>query len=490
MEFPTEFFLDYAWNPEAINAQNLDDYYVRWASEAFGAERGKAIAEILRKYTKYNARRKPELLEASTYSLVNYGEADKIVNEYNSLAAQATDISEKLPEQYKAAYYQLVLHPVLACAKLNELYVTAGKNHLYAKQGRAATNETAEKVRQLFEKDAELTRYFHEDLAGGKWNHIMSQTHIGYDNWQQPDQNNIPKTQKIELPEDAEIGVAVEGSEKWFPESKDEAILPTFDSFNNQTFNFEIFNRGKKEFNYEIKTPESWLIVSDYKGKIDFEKEFSVKIDWEKAPIGIHRSQIIIESLGKKIPVNININNPSKNGVKGFVESNGYISMEAENYSREIPDKNFRWTIIPNLGRTSSGVTPMPVLVAPQIMSEKSPRLEYDVHLFTKGKIKIRTYFSPTINFTNLDGLKYGIALDDETPQIINLHKDTSQRTWEMSVANNIKISTSVHEIKESGNHTLKIFMIDSGLVLQKIVIETVDLKETYLGPPKSVYVK
>ncbi len=490
MEFPTEFFLDYAWNPEAINARNLDDYYVQWASEAFGAERGKAIAEILKKYTKYNARRKPELLDASTYSLVNYSKADNIINEYNSLAAQANDIYKKLPEQYKATYYQLILHPVLACANLNELYVTAGKNHLYAKQGRAATNEMAEKVRQLFEKDAELTRYFHEDLANGKWNHIMSQTHIGYDNWQQPDQNNIPKTQKIELPENAEIGVAVEGSEKWFPEAKEEAILPTFDPFNDQTFNFEIFNRGKKAFDYEIKTPESWIKVSDEKGTIDLQEKFPVKIDWEKAPFGIHRAQIIIESLGQKIPVNININNPPKNGVKGFVESNGYISMEAENYSREITDKKISWETIPNLGRTSSGVTPMPVFTAPQTISEKSPRLEYDVHLFTKGKIKVHAYFSPTINFKIGNGLKYGISIDDETPQIINIHQDSSDENWNLSVANNIKILTSVHEIKESGNHTLKFFMIDSGLVLQKIVIETGDLKETYLGAPQSAFIK
>ncbi len=490
MEFPTEFFLDYAWNPEAINAQNLDDYYVRWASEAYGAKRGKAIAEILKKYTKYNARRKPELLDASTYSLVNYGEANKIVNEYNSLAAQATDIYKKLPEQYKAAYYQLILHPVLACANLNELYVTAGKNNLYEKQGRAVTNETAEKVWQLFEKDAQLTEYFHKNLANGKWNHIMSQTHIGYDNWQQPDQNNIPKTRKIELPENAEIGVAVENSEKWFPESKETATLPAFDSFNDQTFNFEIFNRGKSKFDYQIKTTDDWIKISKDKGTINLQEKIAVNIDWKNAPTGVSKSQIIIESLGKEIPITVSVNNLPKDGVKGFVESNGYISIESENYSREYTDKRFHWTTIPNLGKSSSGVTPFPVFVASQVISDKSPRLEYDVHLFTKGKIKVRAYFSPTINFKTGDGLKYGISIDDETPQIINVHKDNSGQNWEMSVANNIKILTSVHEIKESGNHTLKFFMIDSGLVLQKIVIETGDLKETYLGSPESAFVK
>lgn len=490
MEFPIEFFLDYAWNPEKLSAENLHNYYVQWASEAFGAENGKAIAEILKKYTKYNARRKPELLDPTTYSLVNFKEADRIVDEYKTLAVQANDIYKKLPEQSKAAYYQLVLHPVLACANLNELYVTAGKNRLYAKQGRAATNEMAEKVRQLFENDAKLTEYFHKDLMSGKWNHIMSQTHIGYDNWQQPDQNNIPKTQKIELSERAEIGVAVENSEKSFPESQEKLALPEFDPFNKQIFNFEIFNRGKNKFNYRIKTKDDWIKVSKSEGTINIEENFSVNIDWEKAPKGKHESQITIIALEKEIPVIIKINNAAKDNVRGFIESNGYISIEAENFSRQYFDKKFRWKIIPNLGKTLSGITPMPVFTAPQSISENSPRLEYDLHLFSEGKIKVYAYFSPTLNFTSRDGLKYGIALDDENPQIINVHQDNSEKNWELSVANNVKILASTHDVKKTGNHTLKFFMIDSGLLLQKIVIEKSVLPETYLGPPESAFVK
>src|SRR5690606_28822661 len=34
MEFPIEFFLDYAWDPEAWNADNLDDYYTQWAERS------------------------------------------------------------------------------------------------------------------------------------------------------------------------------------------------------------------------------------------------------------------------------------------------------------------------------------------------------------------------------------------------------------------------------------------------------------------------
>lgn len=105
------------------------------------------IADILRKYTKYNARRKPELIDASTYSLTNYNEANRVVYEYNSLSAKAQKINDQLPAEFKDAYYELVLFPVLSSANLNEMYVAAAKNKWYAAQGRAATNDYAEKVK-------------------------------------------------------------------------------------------------------------------------------------------------------------------------------------------------------------------------------------------------------------------------------------------------------------------------------------------------------
>jgi len=54
------------------------------------------LADILSKYTKYNARRKPELLSTDTYSLANYREADTVVTGYNDLADKAEQLSGAL----------------------------------------------------------------------------------------------------------------------------------------------------------------------------------------------------------------------------------------------------------------------------------------------------------------------------------------------------------------------------------------------------------
>ena len=400
MEFPIEFFLDMAWNPEKFNAGNLEQYYVNWTKENFDNQFTKEIAEILKLYTKYNSRRKPELLDTKTYSITNYQEADRVVADYQKLVEKANSINEKLRPEYKDAFYQLILFPVLASANLNELYVAAAKNQLYAERGNLIANVYAEKVKTLFEKDSLLTNYYHTKLSNGKWNHIMSQTHIGYDNWQQPEKNVIPKTKTIEISNQVEAGISAEDSPK-------------------------------------------------------------------------------AETL---------INNRDLDHVHGFVENNGYISIEAQNYSKAIHSDMVKWTIILNIGRTESGVTLKPSNIKAIEISEHSPRLEYNIHFFSKGKIKVNAYFSPTINFKIGDGLKYGIGFDDEKPQIMNLNADSSEKAWAESVANNIKIIISKHEIENAGNHVLKIYAIDPALVLQKIVIETEEGKvlKSYLGPPES----
>jgi hypothetical protein len=71
MEFPISFFLDYAWNPDKIDAADLQKYTEQWSAAQFGNQYTTAIADIIAKYTKYNGRRKPELLDANTYSIDN-----------------------------------------------------------------------------------------------------------------------------------------------------------------------------------------------------------------------------------------------------------------------------------------------------------------------------------------------------------------------------------------------------------------------------------
>jgi len=143
------------------------------------------------------------------------------------------------------------------------------------------------------------------------------------------------------------------------------------------------------------------------------------------------------------------------------------------------------WQLIPDIGRTGSGMTILPVTANRQTPGASGPRLEFNMLLSDTGRIHVQTYFSPTLNFNGQE-LQYAISLDDESPQIINLHADHSNRSWEKWVADNIIISPSEFLIKKSGVHVLKFWMVDPGIVLQKIVVGQPAVNPSYLGPPET----
>lgn len=490
MEYPISFFLDYAWNPQAWSAEKLPDYAKKFASQQFGDKYAEEIASLLDAYTKYNSRRKPELLEPQTYSLINYREAETIVDDYNKLVDRAEKVGKKLPKEYRDAFYQLVMHPISACANLNELYYTVAKNRLYAEQWRASTNDLAKQAEKLYKKDAEISEYYNTKLAGGKWNNMMNQTHIGYTSWQQPDNNSMPEVNKIELSKEALLGVTVEGSTKYTPSAMGDLSLPTFDPFNKQSYFIELFQRGDKSVGFEMTKNIDWIKLSESKGKVDMNKRIFVEIDWTKAPVGENSGVVTINGAdGSVVNVNvpiINFADDQKKLAKGFIENNGCISIEAAHFSRNVGGNTASWKEIPGLGRTVSAMHPVPVTSLPQNPKMGGPVLEYDFNIFYPGEYAISLFLSPTLNIYNDEGLEVAVSVDGGEPVILNMHKGRPSNDWDESVKNNTTLVSTVQNLSSVGNHTLKIWMVDPGVVLEKITIETGEHRKSYLGAPES----
>ncbi len=497
MELPISFFFDYAWNPNAIQAKDLPNYYVNWAKQQFGSGHANEIAEMLSLYTKYNARRTPEMLTAETYSVENYREADRVVEEYTQLLKKSTSVYEQLSEQYKTAYYQLVQSPIEMCANLNEMYVAAGKNRYYGIRGAASANYYADKVKELFEKDVQLTQKYHE-LEGGKWNHMMSQTHIGYTYWNHPPLNMMPAVSYVQVPKPAELGYFIEYDATprwgWLDVEADWSFsqeMPVFNPVNNQNYYIDIINRGQEELNYTIKGKEDWIKLSLESGTIRYNEKVYVSIDWDKAPKGEIEGEILISGAGKEYTVQVPILNKPFT-VFGFIENEGAIAFEACHFTKKIDTKDIHWTVVPNLGRTSSSLIIEPVSAERQVIMENSPRVEYEFTTFSSGDFKVETYLSPTQDYKKQGGLKYAITIDNEKPQIINMNEgeiipDYKYADWWMkSVGDHIKTKVSKHKVDIPGKHVLKIWMVDPGIVFQRFVINTGGLKPSYLGPVES----
>jgi hypothetical protein len=489
MEFPIEFFLKLAWDPEAMTREKLSGYTRDWAEREFGAAHAVEIAGIISKYTKYNGRRKPELLEPGTFSQVDYLEADTVSTEFKKIADQAEAIYSTLPENARDAFFELVLYPAKASAIVTRLYVTAGKNRLYAAQGRASANDLAAEARALFKADAELADSYNHVLAHGKWVHMMDQTHIGYTFWNEPKTNVLPQVTEVEMPAAAGMGVAVEGAASAWPGATDTAVLPAFDVFNQQRYYVDVFNRGSTPFAFSATASAPWILLSALHGTVEKEQRIWVSVDWTHVPEGSSNGTVQIKGADGDITVNVNAfypESPARDSLDGFAETNGYVSIEAEHYSSATSSASARWEKIDDYGRTLSSMAVVPDTASSILPPHESPCLEYRMYLFDSGTAKVETVTAPTLNFVPGSGLRYAISFDDQPPQVIDVLADSSLKAWETAVKDSMHKTESTHTVSGPGYHTLKFCMVDPGIVLQKLVVNLGGAKPSYLGPPES----
>ena len=92
------------------------------------------------------------------------------------------------------------------------------------------------------------------------------------------------------------------------------------------------------------------------RGTIDKQVRAEVKVDWERAPRGDTRVPIEITGpAGARVVVQAVIANPGVplQELTGFVESNGYVSFEAEHFDRAVSNSPISWQLLPNIGRTA-----------------------------------------------------------------------------------------------------------------------------------------
>jgi len=373
MEFPISFFMDMAWNPNQFNVNNLMNYTEKWCAQQFGEKYAKEAAAILNLQNKYAYRVTPEMLDANTYSLDNYNEFERVVADYKDLNLRAMRLYNLLPAEYRDAFDQLVLFPVNGICNLYEMYFAQAKNRKLAAENNVEANFWADKVKECYDRDSLLSDHYHHEIAGGKWNFMMSQIRIGYDNWQQPDQRKMPAVTYLDT---------------------------------------------------SIKTQEARQILA---------------------------------------------------------EKDGVISFEAENFSQKNENAQIKWTIIPDFGKTKSGIMTYPQNV--EIKPNDDISLIYKFENQTVGDVNIHVLLAPTLNFNANKGLRFALSIDGGQEIIVNFNEKYRGELGDWQAQRIIKSVTKM-KVETAGQHSLKIRALDNGIVFEKIMLGFGGLKPSYLGAP------
>lgn len=555
LELPVSHFLDLAYDAPRWGAGrdvSAAAWTAAWAEREFGAGVGampsalaRQVGDVVARYGMFAARRKYELVAPDTYSVLHYDEAAAVLAQWAALAADAQAVYDALDAPRQPAFFEMVLHPVLAGAAVHRLYVAAATNALYAGQKRNAANRVVQDVLAASADDARLTQRWNA-LLGGKWMHMMAQTHLGYDGyWQQPMRNTLPAVTYVQTAFGAlagEIGVGIEGSnasvtgdDPFHPNSGHTLTTPPLEPYGAPRRYFDVFSRGVRACAWTAAASEPWVHLSQSAGVVGSNRSdgpddvdggaHDVRVyvsvaDWSRASaqtvsINITSACRGLGRYGYQPPVvlvPVVVRRPPASFARGFVESDGTVAIDGAHFQGIVPPTapaasatgNITYRVFPDYGRTSSGVGLWPPATEKRTVAS-APALEYRLFLFSNATARVTVYLSPTQNYLGDDTpLEYGIALypsaGAQPAPIMVRPVGRSIGTgmppgWNEAVADSVwglsgNGTTSVFALAGAPQaYTLRLWALLPSIVVQKIVVDLGGVRPSYLGPPESFFV-
>ena len=468
-EIGIEHFMQMAWNMSDFEANDPEGFLKDWAGRDFGPEYASEIAEIMDKHFELAYARRPENMVMyyvknkrlpgmynskninwDWFSLENYKEVQNRIEAYEKLLKKVEKVYESVPYELKDAFFQMVVYNVKGAALHNLKVLNAQKSIAYGKEQRSSAAFYAAKAQIAENELFKLIDHYNRDqvIVKDKWDHMASLPGPWGGQWHQWDMPPLSTYSGKGLP-----------SLRVSPEGGDSISLPGFSVFNRDRYYIDLYNPGNGAVYWVSQIPEEWILLSETSGVIYDEKRLWVTIDWDKVPEGEDISRylnfswysslkdewVIWEDLtpeGKEaymsgtlveegsagsFNVRLSLFNPSipsSANFKGFVESNGYISLEAESFTRKTGHNNASWEIIEGLGRTGNSVSVLPVTL-PAIDNEKdivmnSPVLEYDIYTFSEGAFPVVFNCIPSFAINEEYGLRIAVAVDDNLPEIVS----------------------------------------------------------------------
>ncbi|MEU3932453.1 glycosyl hydrolase 115 family protein [Streptomyces sp. NPDC029044] len=483
IETGLSFCLDMAWDVDRRGPGDVEDFLVEWAGRQFGRRYGPEIAAIRTEYYRLAAQRRPEFIDKAVFSTVHHGdEAGRRMSEYEQLLDRTRRLGSKLPEAYRDAYYQLVEYPVHGAYLMNVKYYWADRNALAVRQGRGAgTNRFADLAEAAHAEEQAITRRYNTGIAGGKWDGIVN-----------PYPSEIPKAPgrpavtRIPRQETSGLGVAAEGNETG-------AGRPlSFSSYTRDRRFVDVFNTGFLPLEWHAEPSAPWIRLSTTGGELTDQVRVWAEIDWPRVPEGTHRPTLTFTAAGRSIEVPLLVvddGERARRRARGFVEAHGYVSIDAAHFDRAVPRGGARWRIVRGLGRRTAAVEAVPTTAPPitEDLTARSPELRYRVRFTTAGTFPVTVFRLPSLDERGKRRLAVG--LDDQPPAVLSgqaIATGNRGDAWARNVEEGVEKLTARVTVSAPGEHVLRVFMVDPGMAVDQIVIETGGAAGGYLAPPES----
>ncbi|WEG11097.1 glycosyl hydrolase 115 family protein [Pullulanibacillus sp. KACC 23026] len=509
-EFPLAYFMDLAYDFEkwGTNAINKTDYYTReWTEKQFNGvfseEQKNKVVELLTGYTKLAHKRRPEHMNSEVYHPVNYKETDHTLQQIDSLLELADELYKHVDLMNLSTYFSLVYYPAVGNLNLQKMWLLTGKNHYDAKLGKMEANKLTEEIKKCLIRDKELVEQYHT-IDNGKWYGMGLSEHIGFTRWNEEECQN-PILMEVWPANKPRLIVSVDGTDQHSEGSawhNNKLYLNDFLQPDVEEASFTMASLSDSHADFKITSHNPWLICSKTSGSLDGREKTT-----EVITVTIDRRNMNDETEGHlvvempcgvcTIIVNAAKQDFSEFPNRTFIETNGYISIEAEHYvlNKETTNQQgdvHRFQVIHGYGKTLSAMKAFPTT---QYFTpgKDAPYLDYQFVVQEAGVYELELYRQPTNPVVKDQALLCGIQLNDADINLVNTLPEgyrVDDPNWAAGVLDQIHRSTSLITCQE-GLNTLRIYAASPGFVLEKLVIypEGKQPATSYLGPTETYFV-
>lgn len=507
-EYNIQEFLDMACNPVPFkNSKYPKQHLLDWLTNIFGEREAQKMQSILWEYYQLAFERKPEFMgwsqtepETKTkYTEFNhfyYGdEAQKRIDRYNTLEKEVKELRHQIDPKQADAFYELVYYPVVAASQINKKFLYRDKAYFYSKQNRLSAYEYVQRSKDAYDSISKETEYYNTRVANGKWKYIMSMKPRNLAVYQGPD---IPE---LTIDSAGDWSIAPEGFV-----SKDSSLLqnnrtlPAFDDLNRQKYFVDIFLSKNQTVKWTASVSNNWIRLSQNNGLLtpapgNEQARIWVDIDWRAFQNKEANGRIVFSSGDKKITLIVQarkINQSDFPANNTFIENNGFVDMHASHYTRQTSKPSSQWKLINGLGYTGNAIEALPLsvkskpLTDPDSVKSRNASVEYDFYTLSSTTPSVTVFALPTHPVNNNYDVRYAVSIDDEPLKIVDIKTFGRSEEWKQDVLRNRAERKIEMPFLKSGKHTLKIYCIDPGVILDEIRIDLGGLKKAYSSLPET----
>ena len=164
-EVATDFYSRLAWAPDRWGPDAQDRFLHDFFTRTFGADLAGPLVDLQSAYYRLASVRKPETVTSGWVDGLSPAERADLGRRYTALMQEETATAARIPADHADAYVEMVGYPARMLAATGLLY-------LHLDDDRVEAQRWMDYIR-------DQTRRYNEQVAGGKWRHMMSDTMAG-----------------------------------------------------------------------------------------------------------------------------------------------------------------------------------------------------------------------------------------------------------------------------------------------------------------------